>query len=122
MGILSNSEIVKALESRDLIIDPPPSFGPEEVNTTYDACSVQLQLDSFLNVPEEDLKLIFDLSQPGRLDKTLEMVCKRVEIPSKGYTLAPGQFVLAQTKQVVGFSGKLSGRIESTNSTCWLEG
>lgn len=119
MGVLGNKELEAAIHNGRLTIDPPPSPPAGEKGSPYDTCSVKLHLDNILMVPKKALKLSFDLSQPGKLDDTIESVCTRVEIPPNGYTLAPGQFVLGQTSEVVGFPSSqvpLAGRIEGRSS------
>ena len=117
MAVLSNQAIVDALEDGRLTIDPPPYPCPGEQDSPYSTCSVDLRLDNALLFPAKNLGLSFDLSKPHKFTPTIERVFDKVTIPSKGYSLEPGDFVLGQTLEKVNLhliDGKdpLAGRIE----------
>ncbi len=122
MSVLSNTTIRDYLYSGRITIDPPPQFSEEGDNSPYDACSVQLHMDNKIQEPAPGLKLAFDLSQPGKkLNETIDSVCNEIVIPRTGYVLDPGNFILAQTREEIGFpqhgGGKaLAGRIEGRSS------
>lgn len=119
MSVLCNTQIIEALNTGRLKIEPRPK--PETgTDSPYDACSVQLHIDDTIQVPKPNMKLAFDLSQPGILKDTLDTIWIKQLIPPSGYILDQGAFILAQTKEVVGFpkvDGKvLAGRIEGRSS------
>ena len=121
MCVLGNTAIVNALEAGNLIITPAPEPEPGHNKSPYDTCSVKLHLDTHLVVPKNDLQVSFDLSVPSKsLSHTLDSLYKRIRLPSSGYVLKPGAFVLAQTKEEVGFPFnkfiQLAGRIEGRSS------
>lgn len=121
MCVLSNLQIVDSLKSGNLVIEPEPSINPDVDGSPYDTCSVQLHIDNEIWVPKKDLRLSFDLSYPGELSNTLDSVCTKNSIPATGYVLEPGSFILAKTKEKVGFplhsaQKPLAGRIEGRSS------
>ncbi len=119
MSVLSNTTIKAYIEDGRIIISPPPKQD-EGDDSPYDTCSVQLHIDDKLQVPKANLKLAFDLSQPGKLNNTIDSICDYVTIPKTGYVLDQGSFVLATTKETVSFPLKeekgLAGRIEGRSS------
>lgn len=119
MSVLSDTQIIEALNSGRLKIDPRPT--PESgKDSPYDPCSVQLHIDDTIQVPKAGMKLAFDLSQPGLLRTTLDSIWEKKTIPETGYILDPGHFILAQTREIVGFpkvdDKVLAGRIEGRSS------
>lgn len=119
MSVLSNTTIKAYIEDGRIIIDPPPKLD-EGDDTPYDTCSVQLHISDTIQVPKKNLKLTFDLSQPGKLKDTLDTICDVIKIPESGFVLEQGNFVLATTKETVNFPLKeekgLAGRIEGRSS------
>lgn len=119
MSVLSNTIIKAYIEDGRIVIDPRPRQD-EGDDSPYDACSVQLHIGDKLQVPKKNLKLAFDLSQPGKLNNTIDSICEDVTIPETGYVLEQGSFVLAKTKETVSFPPKeekgLAGRIEGRSS------
>lgn len=119
MSVLSNTIIKAYIEDGRIVIDPPPRQD-EGDDSPYDACSVQLHIGDNLQIPKKNLKLAFDLSQPGKLNNTIDAICDYVTIPETGYVLDQGSFVLATTKETVSFPPKeekgLAGRIEGRSS------
>jgi dCTP deaminase len=121
MSVLSNLKLVESLQAGNLIIKPVPPFSPDMDSNPYDTCSVELHIDSVIFVPKKDLKVHLDLSRPGDFSDTVESVFRKSKIPTTGYNLEPGEFILAQTKEKVGFPIKhgqqqLAGRIEGRSS------
>lgn len=84
MSVLSNSELVKAIETGRLIIKPRPSPGSGEPDTPYDTCSVQLHIDDFLMVPKDTVKLNFDLGRSGDFQKRSTPYVPTPQFPKKG--------------------------------------
>ncbi len=117
MSILSNVAIAAALESNDLVIDPLPNGEPGDKDC-YDTCSVHLHLADSVYVPK-DTGIAFDLDQAGDdLKETLATYFDKQPIPADGYPLGTGKYVIAVTREKVGFpvngngNGQLAGRIE----------
>jgi dCTP deaminase len=110
--ILSNVEIIKAIDDGRLIIDPKPQ------DRDYDTTAVNLHLASGLAIPRGG-SFNYDLTKPG-FTSTLLRNSDRVEIPATGYPLEPKNFILGITTERVGLPlipGKtLAARIEGKSS------
>lgn len=119
MSVLSNTTIKSYIEDGRIIIDPAPK-SDEGDYSPYDSCSVQLHIGDKIQVPKKNLKLAFDLSQPGKLDETIDAIFDLVDIPETGYILEQGNFILAITKEKISLPSKedkgLAGRIEGRSS------
>jgi dCTP deaminase len=117
MGVLSNRELIAALDDGRLRIDPRPAPGPAAADTVYNACSVDLRLAAELQIPKRGLSLSFDL-RTGRVAETLATICEPLTLTDGGFLLEPNRFVLGRTIERVGFplAGRLAGRIEGRSS------
>lgn len=125
MSVLSNTEIVKALDDGRLVIDPRPHPGPGAENSPYDTVSVDLQLADEIYVPDSEIgNIVFDIKEQEQrsLKKTIKAIYgdpKRIS-PS-GFRLEPSQFILGRTLEEVHlpYAAKpkcLSARIEGRSS------
>ena len=117
MGVLSNRELVAALDDRRLRIDPRPEPGPESKLSPFNASSVDLRLSADLQLPKRGLSLSFDL-RTGRVAETLATICDRHVLTESGFVLEPNRFVLGQTIERVELplAGRLAARIEGRSS------
>ena len=116
MSILSNVEIARALETGEFVMDPLPAGGPED-GDCYDTCSVHLHLGETVFVSRDGVQVAFDLDHPGSIEDTLSMCFEERRIPEGGWPLEPGNYVIATTRERIGFpvngnGGQLAGRIE----------
>jgi len=124
MAVLSNTEIVKALDDGRLVIDPRPHPDPGAKISPYDTVSVDLQLAPTILIPKKNLNIIFDPSGPGNVATTLKTVCESKQVGSDGFTLDPGQFILGNTVEEVSLPPiggvRLAARIEGRSSLARL--
>lgn len=120
MTVLSNTEIVKALDNGRLVIDPRPRPDPGAKNSPYDTVSVDLQLASTILIPTGDLTIDIDPSGPGNVATTLRTLCESKQIGSEGFKLGSGKFILGSTVEEVSLPPveevPLAGRIEGRSS------
>jgi dCTP deaminase len=117
MGVLSNRELLAALDDGRLRIDPRPSPGLDAIDSPFNTSSVDLRLAPDLQIPRPGLSLSFDLATGG-VAETLARVCDSHQLEESGFVLAPQRFVLGRTIESVGLplSGRLAGRIEGRSS------
>lgn len=119
MAVLSNTEIVKALDNGQLVIEPRPP-GPDGENSPYDTVSVDLQLAPTILIPKKNLNIIFDPSRTGNVATTLRTMCESKQVGSEGFILEPEQFILGNTVEEVSLPPvgdvRLAGRIEGRSS------
>lgn len=120
MAVLSNTEIVKALDDGRLVIDPRPHPDPGAKNSPYDTVSVDLQLAPTILIPKKNLSIIFDPGRPGNVATILRTMCESKQVGSQGFTLEPGQFILGNTVEEISLPpiGEvcLAARIEGRSS------
>lgn len=86
--ILSNTEIIKAIDDGRIIIDPKP-VGP------FDTTALDLRLGHSFYEPKEDVNVTI---KPG--DKPISETLKTLyeeKVVDESYTLGKGEFILAQT-------------------------
>ena len=94
--ILSNLEVLKALEDGRLVIDPRPDI------QSFDTHTVDLTLDTYLSVPESG-SFIVDFSSKGSVAELIQAHCEKFELTDKQpFPLEPQTFVLGQTREKVG--------------------
>lgn len=117
MSVLSNRELVAALDDGRLRIDPRPDPGPESRVSPFNSSSVDLRLSPDLQVPKRGLSLNFDL-RTGSIAETLAITCDPQVLPESGLVLEPNRFVLGRTIERVGLplAGRLAARIEGRSS------
>lgn len=101
--ILSNVEILAALDAKDLIITPEPTpRRPTEYQDScpYDTCSVNLQLGEEITIPKKGKPITLDLRKGG-VAKFLPELYESRMIDAGGFALEPNKFILARTKERV---------------------
>lgn len=102
--ILSDKSIKEKLKNGEISIEP---FSDEFVQPA----SYDLHLDKNI--------LVFDLNKHELIDirKPVDDLMIKIEInDTDGYTLQPGEFVLANVKEVTGVDNKHVGRLEGKSS------
>jgi dCTP deaminase len=121
--ILSNCEIHKAIDNGRLVISPEPLPRRPSIHQEcpYNTHSVDLKLYNEIRVPEPG-KYSIDLMNPGSLTDLIIQHSKKYTLtPKQGYQLAPHEFILARTLEVVKFPIQakpphLAARIEGKSS------
>jgi dCTP deaminase len=100
---LSDIDIMQAIGSKDLIIEP-------FVSTMLQPASIDLRLDNVFK--------FFDHDSMGYIDPRKPVTMKSVEVtPRMEYiTIVRGQFALASTVEKITLSEKLVGRLEGKSS------
>jgi dCTP deaminase len=121
--ILSNREIQAALDAGRLIIEPQPR--PRQANPgeycPFDTHSVDLTLGPEISIPEKG-PYSYDLVASGLAQFIGRNSQKKVLDAIQPFALAPNQFVLAMTREVVGLpippdgDSCLAARIEGKSS------
>ncbi|NHJ00926.1 MAG: dCTP deaminase [Candidatus Heimdallarchaeota archaeon] len=105
--ILSNKDILSAMEAQEIVISPFDSsaIGP---------CSVDLHLGSSFLVFRHGT--LFRPNQPESILKNTEMV----QTEGEPFLLSPNQFVLASTKEKISISRNLAATLEGKSSIARL--
>ncbi len=102
--ILSDRSIKKKLESGEISIEP---FSEEFVQPA----SYDLHLDRSVLVFNMEKHDIIDVKRP------VDDLMLKIDIDmEKGYTLQPGEFILANVKEITGVDNKHVGRLEGKSS------
>lgn len=118
MPILSNVAISNALKDGYLKLTP---FNGSLGGSDFDECSVHLHLGDKVCIPNDKMLIEFNLKtaddKPGAVSETLSTNFDEVKIPANGWSLDPGAFALATTRERITLpfapSGQqLAGRIE----------
>lgn len=131
--ILSNREILAALEDGRLVIEPSPLGGTDAaaLERVFDRTSINLRLGDVLRVPVEQPGIIWD-PMSGSTIEALARMYDRVELRENGYVLPPRQFLLGMTAERVALPlagdlpadvaarGCLAGRVEGKSSLARL--
>ena len=101
--ILSDKTIKERIKTGEISIEP---FKEEFLQPA----SYDLHLD--------DQVLIFDKEKYGLIDvkKTSEALMKKIPIEDEGYLIHPGDFILANVKEITGVDTKHAGRLEGKSS------
>ena len=106
--ILSDRDIKKALASGRISIQPKP-----DIKTQLGSCNVDLQLSTIYRVFNHSRTPYIDPQNPQTLvELTTEIVIKKGE----SFTLHPGEFILAMTKECIKMPDDLMGRLEGRSS------
>ncbi|UCE09190.1 MAG: dCTP deaminase [Candidatus Thorarchaeota archaeon] len=105
--ILSDNEILKAIDEGRIFIDPYDSdlVGP---------CSVDLRLDSVFRVYDSGPTV--DFRSKGALDQSTRIV----DTGGAPFEIRPGQFILGQTIENLSVSSDLAGILEGKSSVARL--
>lgn len=102
--ILSDRTIKEKLKSKEITIEP---FSEEFLQ----AASYDLHLDSHFLVFSTENNSLIDVKKP--MDKMM----KEVEVDENdGYIIHPGEFVLANVKEITGVDNNHVGRLEGKSS------
>ncbi len=105
--MLSDKDIRKAIEEKDVLIEP---FNSDSVGP----CSIDLHLDS-----------IFRIYSPGspvdiKGEKPIDKDTRLVNTEGRPFMILPGQFVLGQTQERIAISPKYAGLLEGRSSVARL--
>lgn len=106
--ILSDTDIKKALREKRIKITPKP-----DIKVQLGACNLDLQLGNTYRVFDHSRTPYIDPQNPSTLqDITTEIVISNKE----SFTLHPGEFILAMTREYVEMPDDLMGRLEGRSS------
>jgi len=111
--ILSNVEILKAIQNNELKIDS--LAGDDPTKAPFNTTAVDLRLAESLSIPEAQ-SISLDLHQ-GTIANTLTKISKNYQLSQEQpFCLQPNVFCLAQTLETVAFPLHLSARVEGKSS------
>ena len=108
--LLSDREILIAMQNGDLVIEPTPPDDSEQ----FQAASVDLRLDPTIWIPQ-DTTSGSNLPVPDEFDFEDYLAERTIETDIEaigGFRLMPGNFIIGRTLETVGLSNLLSGRVE----------
>lgn len=106
--ILSDKDIKKTLASGRIKITPKPDF-----KTQLGSCTIDLQLGNVYRVFNHSKTPYIDPLNP----RTLEDVTTEIQVSDgEPFTLHPGEFILAMTKEYIEMPDNLMGRLEGRSS------
>lgn len=106
--ILSDRDIKRALNSGKIKITPAP-----DVATQLGSCMIDLRLGNVYRVFNHSKTPYLDPQDP----KTLTSVTTEIAIgDGEAFTLHPGEFILAMTKEYIEMPDDLTGRLEGRSS------
>ncbi len=113
--VLSDNDILAAIDDGDLEITPPPGL-----NFLLKPSSIDPRLSSIIRVTRKDLVDQGELVDPtklsdirGKIESSTEPLEIRGDQP---YVLGPGNFVLGTTAEKVTLSNALAARVEGKSS------
>ena len=108
--LLSDREIHMAMQSGDLVIDPPPSANSGQ----FQPASVDLRLDDTIWVVKDNPSVPnIPMLEEFNFQRYLEEFTTEANIEAiGGFRLMPGDFVIGRTTETIGLSNLLSGRVE----------
>ena len=106
--VLSDRDIKEALNQKRIVIKPNP-----DIKTQLGSCSIDLQLGNVYRV--------FNHSKTPYIDpqnsKTLIDITTEIKVTNgEAFTLHPGEFILAATKEFIKMPDDLMGRLEGRSS------
>lgn len=101
--ILSNKEIIKALDKGTIVINPRPDESLMcKDNDLFGSMSLDLRLGSTILIPKQGQSFAFDL-KAGSISEFLKIVCDKVDISGdRPYVLNNNKFILANTLEKIG--------------------
>ncbi len=106
--ILSDRDIKKALQEKKIVIDPFPDLGVQ-----LGSCLLDLRLGDRFRVFNHSKTPYLDPQDP----KTLQDVTTEIQVKEgEAFTLHPGEFVLAVTKEYIEMPDDLTGKLEGRSS------
>lgn len=110
--ILSDVDIRREIDNGNLVIDPPIQ------DEDYSPSSIDIHLGEEIRTfkPSHDaLRTSVDLSHP-ELHTIFDEITDSVLIPTLGYTLQSGEFILAWTKEHVTLPATIGARLEGRST------
>ncbi|MBI2405297.1 dCTP deaminase [Candidatus Gottesmanbacteria bacterium] len=106
--VLSDRDIKKALSSGRIKITPKPNLA-----TQLGSCMIDLQLGNVYRVFDHSKTPYLDPQNP----KTLEGITTEIKVrDGESFTLHPGEFILAVTREHIEMPDDLTGRLEGRSS------
>lgn len=106
--VLSDRDIKKAIASGRIKIVPKPDF-----ESQLGSCMIDLQLGNVYRVFNHTKTPYIDPQNP----KTLEDITTQIHVKDdEPFTLHPGEFILAITKEYIEMPDDLTGRLEGRSS------
>lgn len=106
--ILSDKDIIEALETGRIKITPKP-----DLKTQLGSCSIDLKLGNTFRIFNHSKHPYIDLRQKVGIDS----IMKEIRIPNdEPFIMQPGDFVLAITQESIEIAPDLLGRIEGRSS------
>ncbi len=106
--VLSDRDIKKALASGRIKITPKPNY-----KTQLGSCMIDLQLGNVYRVFNHSKTPYLDPQNP----KTLEGITTEIKVrDGEAFTLHPGEFILAATREYIEMPDDLTGRLEGRSS------
>jgi dCTP deaminase len=118
---LQNREIQAAIESKQILIDPPP--GP----TAFSSTSIDLSLSKYLRVWKTAKvagvdQIVCPATAGYSFSEFLREYSDAKEIGSDGYVVDPGVFVLGWTQETIELpiSARIAARVEGKSSLARL--
>ncbi len=106
--VLSDRDIRKALESKQIVIEPKPDF-----STQLGSCSVDLRLGNKFRVFEYSSYAFID---PFKKEIGAEVTREILIADSEPFIIHPGDFVLGVTVEHIEVPDNLTGRLEGRSS------
>lgn len=106
--VLSDRDIKKALNAGRIKIVPKPNYA-----TQLGSCMIDLQLGNVYRVFNHSKTPYLDPQNP----KTLEDITTEIKVGNgESFTLHPGEFILAVTREYIEMPDDLTGRLEGRSS------
>ena len=119
MAVLSDNEIWRLLDSGDLIIDPRPAARAASPS------AIDLTLANDFTVPEapggEAAETVIDTRDSRAVMQALNALSRTVSVAdAEPFSLEPGEFVLAWTRETVHLPDFLAARVEGRSTLARL--
>ena len=106
--LLSDQDILAYLDDGKIKISPAP-----DLETQLGSCSIDFRLGNIFRVFEHSKYSHIDLRSTFDINKLM----RKVEIPdSEAFTIQPGDFVLAATRETLELDDDIMGRLEGRSS------
>ncbi len=106
--ILSDRDIKKAIAAKRIKITPKPNYEEQ-----LGSCMIDLRLGNVYRVFNHSKTPYLDPQNP----KTLDNITTEIKIKdSEAFTLHPGEFILAMTKEYIEMPDDMTGRLEGRSS------
>ena len=106
--VLSNVDIEKYMREGKIKITPEP-----DLDTQLGSCSIDFRLSNTFRVFEHSKYPYIDLKKKVDVDDLM----RRVDVPDgEGFTMQPGEFVLAATQEKLELADDVMARLEGRSS------